>query len=342
MITVIINTKKLLKNIKIISELCNQSGIRLIFCIKGLSGHQELLNRIFQNEGLPNIVADARKLHFKNNIDLFKNKTKLLISVPSYYNNQRIKDTLAYTNICYVSDIEHVRLLEKHCEKQKQAYSVIITLDSGDGREGISVKDKYHLSRICKFIKNSKHIKLIGLSTNIGCISNNVPSSDSLHFLSETTKYLEDFYKFNITYVIGGSSNALPLLQKKKLPSNINSLCVGEAIILGTIPGYRQDILNLQTEVCSIIVGICEVKMLDKDHYQCLLLIGKNDIDQSDIVWPEDIQFINYSSDYTVIRTNSKGIKKYNLSKGSVKINIKYYALPRLLSSAYAKICFIQ
>src|SRR4030042_3269203 len=118
MITVSVNINKLVKNIRIISKLCKHSGCTLIFSIKGLSGNQKLLRRIFQEKNLPTILGDARELNFKNNIGLFKNKTKILISVPAYQDEQKTKDILSYADICYISTVDHVNLLESIAKKK--------------------------------------------------------------------------------------------------------------------------------------------------------------------------------------------------------------------------------
>ena len=70
MITILVNINKLTKNIQTISELCKNTGCTLIFCIKSLAGHQELLNRIFREGGLSVVVGDARESHFQNNFNL--------------------------------------------------------------------------------------------------------------------------------------------------------------------------------------------------------------------------------------------------------------------------------
>ena len=342
MITVSVNINKLVKNIRTISKLCKHSGCTLIFSIKGFLGNQKILRRIFQEKDSPAIVGDSRELSFKNNIGLFKNKAKILISVPAYQNEQKANDILSYADVCYISTVDHVNLLESIAKKKRKIYQVIIMIDSGDNREGIALNDKDSLDRICKSIKISKHLKLVGISTNIGCLSNAAPSLKMLRSFSRVVKSIQYTYKIDMKHVIGGSSNLLPLLQRQKLPSAINSICVGEAILLGTIPGFRRNTLGLETDIFSISIDICEIKRLNKNNYQCLLLIGKNDIDQNDIIWPKHIKFVNYSSDYAVIRTNAKGFKKCNLKRGTVKLDVKYYALPRLLSSANVNICFTK
>ncbi|MDP1706907.1 MAG: alanine racemase [bacterium] len=341
MIIISVNVNKLIKNIRIISKLCDDHRYKLIFCIKGLAGNKKLLDRVFQEGELPTILGDSRELHFKNNVSLFKNRTKIFINVPVHYDEENGKDILSYADIFYISTIEHVVLLENIAKSRQKIYNVIVVFDSGDSREGIKLYDD-SLDKICVFIKNSKYLKLIGASTNIGCLSNAVPSLKMLQSFSKVVKNIQSMYKFDMEYIIGGSSNFLPLLQGQKLPSNINTICVGEAILLGTIPGYKKNLLGLETEIFFINVDICEIKTLRKNHYQCLLLLGKNDIDRNDIVWPEHIKFINYSSDYLVIQTNIKGFQKYNLKKGNIKLVVKYYALPRLLSSVYTSICFTK
>lgn len=228
MITVSVNINKLIKNLKTVSKLCKRSECTLIFSIKGLAGHQELLNRIFQEEESPIIVGDSKESNFKSNINLFKNKTKILISVPAYHNKQKAKDILSYTDICYISTIEHIALLERIARNRKKMSSVIIVFDSGDGREGLSLNDNNTLDKICLLIKNSRYLKLIGASTNIGCLSDATPSLKTLHSFSKIVESIQYTYKFDMQYIIGGSSNLLPLLQKHRLPSNINSICVGE------------------------------------------------------------------------------------------------------------------
>lgn len=342
MIKVSIDINKLVKNLRTISKLCKHSECMLIFSIKGLAGHQKLLKRIFQEKEVPVILGDSKELHFRSNINLFKNKTKILISVPPYNNAQEIKDILYYTDICYISTIDHIALLEKAAKNQQKVYSVILVFDSGDGREGLSLNDKNTLDKICFSIKNSKYLKIVGASTNIGCLSDMVPSLKTLHSFLEIIKDMQSTYKFNMSYVIGGSSNLLPLLQKQKVPPNINSICVGEAILLGTIPGFKKNNLKLERDVFSVKTDICEIKKLGKNSYQCLLLIGKNDINQADIILPKDIKFVNYSSDYTVIRINKRGFKKYNMNEGTIRFSIKYYALARLLSSQHTSICFVE
>src|SRR5690606_32388139 len=93
-------------------------------------------------------------------------------------------------------------------------------------------------------VSRLRHIKIIGIGSNLGCMYGVEPTYDKLLQLAQYKEQL--FKKFNtgLQLISGGTSITLPLTQKGKVPSQINHFRVGEAAFFGTSPLDNKAFLN--------------------------------------------------------------------------------------------------
>jgi predicted amino acid racemase len=99
-------------------------------------------------------------------------------------------------------------------------------------------------------------VVLQGVGVNFGCFAGVLPSAFALNRLLLAREALASELGYDVPVCSGGSTSSLVLIERGELPSGVNHLRVGEAILLGqdvawhrAIPWLRQDTAYLEAEV---------------------------------------------------------------------------------------------
>jgi len=266
-----------------------------------------------------------------------------------------IRSLVKYADVSFNTEFETIKLISEEAVKQDRLHKVIIMIEMGDLREGVMGDE---LMDFYGSIFELPNIEVIGLGTNLNCLSGVMPSHDKLIQLSLYKQLIETKFDRKIPWVTGGSSVTIPLLLKKSVPVGNNHFRIGETLFFGNnlitgkpIKGMKSDIFNLYAQIIELTekpkVPIGEMgtnvagesvevdeKDLGKTSYRAILDIGLLDIDVKNI-FPVDkkIEFAGASSDMIVV---DLGDNKKNYEVGDlISFRLDYMGALSILNSNY-------
>ncbi len=266
-----------------------------------------------------------------------------------------IRSLVRYADVSFNTEFETIRLISEEAVKQEKTHMIIIMIEMGDLREGVlgeQLIDFY--ARVFKL----PGIKVIGLGTNLNCLSGVMPSHDKLIQLSLYKQLIEAKFHRNIQWVTGGSSVTIPLLLKKLVPAGNNHFRIGETLFFGNdlitgkmIKGMKKDVFMLHAQIIELTekpkvpigeMGVnvagesIEINEDDrgKTSYRAILDLGLLDI-SVDNISPVNrrLEFAGASSDMIVMDLGSN-TKKYRVGD-FISFRLNYMGALSVLNSNY-------
>lgn len=340
-----IDLNRLKENCILMKNLAKNNGIDIIMpVVKVVAGDIKVAN-VFVDAGF-GTLSDSRLENLKMYHSLAAKK--LLLRLPAL---SQIKDVITFSDISLNSELETVLALDIEAKRQNKKHEIIFMFDLGDLREGVFYKDKY-LEDIKHIIK-LENIILKGIGTNLTCYGGVVPSKEILQRLVEIKENIEKTFGINLEIISGGNSSSVFLFDKNEIPSEINSLRIGEAIFFGKetaystmIHGFNHSIFTLEAEIIecktkpsfpdgemSINSFGEKVEIEDKGLMKRAILgIGKQDV-QLNNFFPIDnrISIIGGSSDHLIMDITNTDYKLGDI----VKFEVNYPGLLHLMNSPY-------
>ncbi|MCP4133628.1 MAG: alanine/ornithine racemase family PLP-dependent enzyme [bacterium] len=247
-----------------------------------------------------------------------------------------IADIIAYSDISLNSSISTVNELNREAVKQKKNHSIIIMIEMGDLREGIIRED---LMEFYKNLLDLSNIEVIGIGTNLGCLSDSEPTYEKLKQLSSAKSLLEDTFGKKLDFVSGGSSITLPLTEKNNIPASINHFRVGEAVFMGTSPLNNKQFLDLHTDVFDCYGYIIEIEKKGCHSHRheiatvkAILDFGKLDVSGAEIL-PGDTSttLVGMTSDMSIY---DLGNNKEEDGRARYHVGDKFYFSTNYMSIA--------
>ncbi|AER66491.1 alanine racemase domain protein [Thermovirga lienii DSM 17291] len=248
----VIRLDKIRENAKKVAGVCSERGIAVWGVTKGLSGNVEVAKAML--EGGCTGIADSR---MKNIVEMKEsgiNGPFMLLRLPML---SELDLVARYVDITLISMKETIFLLEEACKKAKRKCEAIVMVDVGDLREGIwpdEAEDIGMAFRECEFLK------FAGVGTNLGCLSGVIPTRENLSMLVETGKKIADVAGSSLKYVSGGGTSSLKLVEDGLMPSEVNQLRIGEAILLGTDVTRNREIPYLSNDAIEVRAEIIECR----------------------------------------------------------------------------------
>jgi len=168
-----------------------------------------------------------------------------------------VKSLVKYADVSFNTEFDTIKLISDEAVKQNKTHKIIIMVEMGDLREGVLGDN---LVEFYSSIFKLPNIKVVGLGTNLNCLSGVMPSHDKLIQLSLYKQLIEASFKVKIPFLTGGSSVTIPLLLKKMLPAGINHFRIGETLYFGnnlvtnkTIKGMKSNVFTLYTEIVELM-----------------------------------------------------------------------------------------
>lgn len=315
-----VDINKLKNNVRVISRMCHEKKISLAFVTKSFCAREDIVVNLI-DEGI-DYIADSRINNLKKlkNIDL----PKILIRIPMI---SELEDVVEYSDISFHSEYETIKVLNSICKSKNRVHKIVIMFDLGDLREGYFYEDD--LFNNIKKIRKFKHVRMVGLATNLTCYGAIIPSPINTGRLVEIAKKVENQFGIKLEIISGGNSSSLDLMMNNNMPKGVTNLRIGESIVLGRETAYGKNIEDAYQDSFKLICEIIECKEKpsipigeigvdafgNKPVYEdkgilkrAILAIGKQDIEPNSLI-PIDtsIQILGSSSDHTILDiTNSK------------------------------------
>lgn len=350
----LINTEAILHNHDYIRRLVGMHEGSLTVVTKALCGHTDAVGALVSG-GIESI-ADSR---LENLIAITRNGTKAEKWYLKPPHPDELNDVVKYSDVSLNTELSIVKEINKVAEKAGVKHRILLMIELGDLREGIlpgTLVETYN------DVFNLKNIEIIGIGTNLGCLSGTVPGMDQLMQLVLYKELLELKFDRKIQLVSAGSSASLPFLIQGLIPRQVNHFRVGESILLGndliqggTMAGLRDDGFILEAGVVEIkkknLAPTGEIH--DELHpfnspgeqkqyapgergFRAVVTIGELDTDIAGLS-PVNGEYgiAGASSDLTVLNVGSVDS---NLNVGDfIRFKVSYSSLIRLMNNKYTE-----
>lgn len=345
-----LNREKLRHNYKFLDNLFSRNGRDWGVVSKLLCGNTTFIRELM-DLGVRE-VHDSRISNLRVIKSINPEVQTVYIKPPA---QKVIKSLVKYADVSFNTELETIKLISAEAQKQGKSHKVIIMIEMGDLREGVMGEE---LIDFYGSIFRLPNISIVGIGTNLNCLSGVMPSHDKLIQLSLYKQLIETTFKRKIPWVTGGSSVTIPLMLKRMLPVGNNHFRVGETLFFGnnlvtgkTIKGMKSDIFRLHAQIIELNekpkVPIGELgtnvageafevdeKELGKKSFRAILDLGLLDIETKNI-FPVDkqIDFAGASSDMIVVDLGDNN-KNYQVGD-FISFRLNYMGVLSILNSNY-------
>lgn len=345
-----INREKLQDNYGRLEQLFSSHGMSWGVTTKLLCGNEDYLKEVL-DLGIREIL-DSRVSNLKTVKELCPEAQTVYIKPPA---RRSIADIVQYADVSLNTELATIRALSEEAVKQGKLHKIIIMIEMGDLREGVlrdDVVDFYQQ------VFELPSIKVIGIGTNLNCLSGVMPSEDKLIQLGLYKKIIELTHHVTIPWVSAGTSVTIPLLEQGRVPEAVNHFRIGETLFFGlnlftgeTFAGMHSDVIKLHAEVIEVsekpttpsgdlganpfgdTAEVDAQQPLETSH-RAILDIGYLDINPDYLIVPEgELTVLDASSDMLVLDLGDNSGK---LKVGDVvSFELKYMGALHLMNSPY-------
>lgn len=314
-----IHADRIIENIQIINTYMMNKGKIWSLVVKVLGNDRKVLSVLLSNAVIAELhsVAVTQVANLKLIKEINPEIRTMFIKPPNLKNASAI---VKYADYSLNTSIATIKALNQAAVKQDKIHKIIVMIEMGELREGIK---REGLIPFYRSVFRLSNIEVVGIGTNLGCMTGIKPTYDKLIQLVLYEQLLEAKFDHNLDLVSGASSITLPLLEKDKVPMGVNHFRIGEAVFLGTTPLTNRQFLNLNTgaftfeativelyrkeslpdgELSEAAVGHSSLPMEESgSSFKAVLDFGILDVD-ADYLIPEDesITFFGNSSDLSV------------------------------------------
>lgn len=247
-----IETEIIRENAQKIVELCAASGIGIWGVTKGVSAQPRVARAMI--EGGCAGVADSRMENIRKMRLSGISEPMMLLRIPM---PGEIRNVASMADVCLMSMPESVMMLDRACEEEQTETAVIVMVDLGDLREGIWPDE---VGIMAETIKSCRKVRCLGVGSNLGCLSGVLPTVRNLSLLVSIAREFEAILGYPLEVVSGGATSSLPLVEDGRMPTGVNQLRVGEAVLLGTDVSGGRTISYLSQEAIRISAEVVEVR----------------------------------------------------------------------------------
>jgi len=243
-------TNKVLQNWAAVKALGDAHGISVSVVTKGLTGYGPLV-RALAAGGVASF-CESRVQALQQSADLDVEKWMIRLPLPS-----EVADVVHFCDISLNTEIVTVQALGDAAVKQGRTHRVVVMIELGETREGVMPDD---LVAICRQVVATPGVELHGLGTAFGCYSDIVPSTQNMATLAQCVDGVQNQLGIELPVVSGGSSSSLLMLEAGLLPTQVNHLRVGDAILTGTIPNFNKPLPGGALYPFTLSAEIVEIK----------------------------------------------------------------------------------
>jgi predicted amino acid racemase len=335
-----INLQKITENARVITKLCATHGITVIGVTKSCCGMPEVARAMLA--GGVGGLADSRLSNLKRMKEAGIKASMLLLRSPALSETaEAVKLAEASLN----SEFEVVASLAQQARALGRLHQVILMVDVGDRREGLMPEE---VERVAQKVEGLEGIRLLGLGSNIGCLSGIRPSFENTQLLVQLAVRVEEAIKRELAVISGGSSIHLPMVEQGRVPARINQLRIGHRILLGSDPADGCVFSSHTSQDAFTLIGeVIEVKwkppLPKSDHstprkhpIQCraILAVGTQDV-RVEGLKPKapGVRIIGATSDHLVLDVTDNPVKVGD----ELEFGLKYSALMTAMASPYVR-----
>ena len=164
-------------------------------------------------------------------------------------------EAVRLTEISLESELETVVALDRAAGRQSRRHGIVAMVDLGDLREGMAPAD---LPAFVAAVEPLRHVDLVGVGVNLTCYGAIVPDEGNLGRLAALAADVERLTGRPLRYVSGGNSGSLGMVTCGRMPSAVNTLRIGETILLGVDTLTREPTLDLHLDAVTVSAPVIE------------------------------------------------------------------------------------
>jgi predicted amino acid racemase len=170
---------------------------------------------------------------------------------------EQAAETVAVADISLESELETLRALSRAAGEAGRRHAVVIMVDLGDLREGILPVD---VPAFLDTAEKLAYLDVVGIGVNLTCYGAIMPDEHNLGQLAELAAQAEHRLGRSLL-VSGGNSGSLDMAITGRMPAAINTLRIGETILLGVNTLTREPMLDLHGDAFTVAAAVIECKV---------------------------------------------------------------------------------
>ncbi len=342
-----INLPKITENATAITDLCAGQGITVIGVTKSCCGMPEVARAMIA--GGVGGLADSRLNNLRRMKEAGIKAHMLLLRSPALSDTT---EAVKLAEASFNSELVVVASLAYNARAQGKLHQVILMVEVGDGRDGLLPEE---VAEVAREVEGLDGIQLLGLGSNIGCLTGNSPSPENAQVLVQLADRVETVIGRRLAVISGGSSIHLRMVAQHRLPARINQLRIGEGMLLGSdpadsrpIPGTSQDAFVFSAEVIEVKWKPTWLKR-ERGHSapgerliseepvlrcQAILAVGTQDV-RIEGLSPRTpgVRIVGASSDHLILDVTARPVEVGD----ELEFDLKYLALMTAMASPYVR-----
>ena len=244
-----IDLTKLRHNAAAMRARCAEHGVEPVFVTKGFCARPTVIAAVRQ--GGIRRFADSRLHNIRRAKAAMPDLEYLLIRVPMLSEAEEVP---MWCDASLQSDPDVIRAVSDAATALGRVHKIILMVDVGDLREGVFGQEQ--LLEVAAVIRDCPGVELVGLGTNVGCYGSILPSVENTEILVRYRALLNERFGFHIHTISGGATCTTLLMEQGRLPEEVDSLRIGEAVLYGEdtthnrfLEGFYRDAFRLGAEV---------------------------------------------------------------------------------------------
>ncbi|HEY5386283.1 MAG TPA: alanine/ornithine racemase family PLP-dependent enzyme [Thermoleophilia bacterium] len=163
-------------------------------------------------------------------------------------------EAVQLADVSLESELETVVALDNAAAAAGRRHAIVAMVDLGDLREGMMPAA---LPAFLERVELMDHIDVAGIGVNLTCYGAIVPDEDNLGLLAGLATRSEKQLGRPLL-VSGGNSGSIGMVTSGRMPAAVNTLRIGETILLGVDTLTRRPALDLHLDAITVAAPVIE------------------------------------------------------------------------------------
>lgn len=220
-----IDLSKILHNSRHVAKVGLHSDIRILGVTKACLGDPSVARAMvagglshLADSRLSNLLR-LRQAGFEGDLTMLRQPMR-----------DEVDEVVRTCDAVLISEDVSANWLSRAATSLGRCLSIILMVETGGGREGVPLE---RLEDRVRTLLKLRGVRLAGIGTNIACLAGENPGPEHLGILVAAANLIESKIGYKLDVVSGGNSSAWAMLSTGSMPSRVNQLRLGEAILLG-------------------------------------------------------------------------------------------------------------
>jgi ornithine racemase len=335
---------KVEQNTRVLVDRLAVTGIRVTGITKAVLGSPKVGAAMLRGGACG--LGDSRVPNLARLAELDSSPRRTLIRSPMLSQSDQVVEV---ADISLNTEGAVLSALNQSASQRKRMHDVVLMVELGDLREGITLADAPEAVRAALGHSN---LRLVGLGANLACQNGVIPDDRNMGILSGLVRDVEALHGISLEVVSGGNSANLNWALNTHDAGRIDELRLGEAILLGVDPLHRKPIPGLHTDAFTLIAEVIEVAVKPAQPWgdraqaafghaparigtttvrQAILALGRQDVDPDGLRPPDGITILGMSSDHLIVDLGDHSA----VVGDEIDFGVGYGALVRAMTSPF-------